>query len=148
MIMADLPAVMDIEKCCYRFHWNMVSFEDCLAANYENMVLLCNDDIVGYGIMTVAANECHILNLCIAPGFQRQGYGRSLLQVMIAHAAVLGAEYVILEVRQSNTAAIRMYRSEGFGQIGQRRGYYPDCEGRENALVFMLLLTSLPRTDN
>ena len=148
MIAADLQAVMDIEKRGYRFHWSTLNFTDCLAADYENMVLLRADHIVGYGVMTVDVNECHILNLCIDPNFQRQGYGDALLQTILARAIVLGAEYVILEVRRSNTAAICMYHAAGFGQIGQRRGYYPDHEGREDALVFMRLLTSTPQTDD
>ncbi len=143
MAAEDLPAVMDIERRGYEFHWSTINFKECLTTACESIVLLLNDEIIGYGIMMIAVDECHILNVCIDPDFQRQGYGCALLQEMIVHAIVLGAEYAILEVRSSNMPAISMYQSEGFEQIGLRRKYYPDYEGREDALVFMRQLKPL-----
>jgi ribosomal-protein-alanine N-acetyltransferase len=136
---ADLPAVLAIETQNYLFPWSEDVFKDCFRTmTYSNWICQAPDDsVVGYGILSVAAGEAHIMNISINPSCQRQGAGRKLLQHLIQHARPR-AETLFLEVRPSNHGAITLYRSSGFREIGVRKGYYPAENGREDALMFAL----------
>jgi len=95
---------------------------------------------LGYGVMSVGAGEAHILNLCVSEAFRCRGVGKRLLGSLIERAAAAGMGAAFLEVRPSNTAAIRLYLSMGFEQVGSRRGYYQALSGREDAAVLKLAL--------
>ncbi len=94
--------------------------------------------LLGHGVLSIAAGESHLLNVCIAPEFQGEGLGRILVEHMLKCAENKGAARTFLEVRPSNIVAIKLYHSTGFIQIGERSGYYPGHEGREDALVLAL----------
>ncbi|HZH44628.1 MAG TPA: ribosomal protein S18-alanine N-acetyltransferase [Lysobacter sp.] len=136
----DLERVHAIETLAYAFPWSMGIFRDCLRADYPAWVLLREDALVGYFLMSLAAGEAHVLNICIAPEWQGQGYGRRLLRALLQIARSRGAERVFLEVRPSNPAAIALYHSEGFNEIGRRPRYYPAFSGREDAIVMAMEL--------
>ena len=139
-----LDAVMEIEQRAYEFPWTAGIFKDCLRSGYYCCVYLqgahLNASPIGYGVMSVVAGEAQILNICIDPNMQGEGLGRRLLQHLIAEAGRQSADTVFLEVRSSNQAAFALYDSAGFNEIGQRRGYYPAKDGREDALVLALAL--------
>ena len=132
----DLKAVAAVEQASYEFPWSQAIFRDCLLAGYQCLVLEIGGTISGYAIMSVAAGEAHILNLCVHPECQQGGYGRRLLNALLIKAQALGVERVFLEVRPSNDIAIRLYRSAGFEQIGVRPSYYQASGGREDAVIF------------
>ena len=144
MSIADLKHVAAIERASYDFPWSRGVFRDCLLAGYQSFVIemtgmACNQNsrvVRGYGIMSVAAGEAHILNLCIHSEYQSVGYGRRLLNALIAKAKILGVERIFLEVRPSNNIAISLYQSLGFKQIGVRPSYYQATVGREDAVIF------------
>uniref|UniRef100_A0A0U1PBG9 [Ribosomal protein bS18]-alanine N-acetyltransferase n=1 Tax=Mizugakiibacter sediminis TaxID=1475481 RepID=A0A0U1PBG9_9GAMM len=96
--------------------------------------------VIGYGILSVAAGEAHVLNVCVTPAEQGRGHGRRLLQRLIDLARWHGAERVFLEVRPSNAHAIAMYERAGFNEIGRRPNYYPAARGREDAIVMAMEL--------
>lgn len=131
----DLDAVFAIEINAYPFPWTLGIFRDCLHADYPAWVMHVNERIVGYFLMSVAAGEAHLLNLCIARQKQGLGYGRKLLLAMLHVARGRGAKRVFLEVRPSNRSAIALYHAQGFNEIGRRPRYYPARDGREDALV-------------
>jgi len=131
----DVPAVLEIEKSAYEFPWTEGVFRDCL--RYRNIcrVYETGQGIMGYGVLSVAAAECHMLNICIAPAYQNRGYGSLLVAQLLHEARKAGARAAILEVRVSNAAAFRLYHKLGFNEIGMRKRYYPAHGGREDALV-------------
>ncbi len=132
----DLDAVTFNENAAYPFPWSRGIFEDCLQFGYPSWVAESeNGDIAGHAVMTLAVGEGHILNVCAHPHFQGMGLGRCLLNTLVDHAEGEAAQRMFLEVRASNHAAIQLYRSAGFEEVGVRRGYYPDDEGREDAVV-------------
>lgn len=133
---ADLQAVGEVEIASYRFPWTLGIFRDCLLAGYQSLVLDASGNISGYCIMSIAAGEAHLLNLCIHPSCQQLGYGRRLLVEALGRARRAGVETVFLEVRPSNKAAIALYRSLGFRLIGRRPSYYQADRGREDAVIF------------
>ncbi len=132
----DLRGVAAVEQASYEFPWSPGIFRDCLLAGYQCLVLVAEGDINGYAIMSVAAREAHILNLCVHPELQRRGFGRQLLYALCTRADSLGVERAFLEVRPSNAAAVKLYTSAGFEQIGVRPSYYQADGGREDAVIF------------
>jgi [ribosomal protein S18]-alanine N-acetyltransferase len=138
MLASDLDGVAAIEASTYLFPWSRGIFSDCLMAGYPCFVLAADECIVGYAILSVAAAEAHILNLCVAEQFQHQGLGRQLLDHLLQLARSLSVERIFLEVRPSNTAAIQLYESAGFSRMGLRKEYYRAINGREDALVLAL----------
>ena len=131
----DLDAVLAIELRAYPFPWTRGIFQDCLRADYPAWVLQRDGAIIGYGMLSIAADEAHVLNVCTAPEQQGQGHGRRLLRALLRLAQGRGAQRVFLEVRPSNTVAIALYHDEGFNEIGRRPRYYPARGGREDAIV-------------
>ncbi len=131
----DVSAVLSIERRSYHFPWSETIFRDCMRAGYFCRVLEREGIVRGYGIMSVGAGESHMLNLCVDPGYRREGHARKLLGLLIQQARVAGAESMYLEVRPSNIAAINLYNSIGFNEIHVRPDYYPAESGREDALV-------------
>jgi len=144
MSMSDLPDIQVIEREAYQFPWSTGVFKDCLRVGYSCWVLLLGPRVGGYGVMSVAAGESHILNLCIRPRVQGRGHGEALLRHLCAVARDHGARTTLLEVRPSNDVAIRLYERNGFRRIGTRRDYYPHPRGREDAFVYALDLTAVP----
>lgn len=140
MTESDLPAVMEVEMRAYPFPWTRAIFHDCLRVGYCCWLMELQDQLVGYGVMSVAAGEAHVLNLCTDPDYQGQGLGRRMLKRLLALAAHHQADTVFLEVRRSNQAAQALYLGEGFNEIGLRRRYYPADQGREDAVVMALSL--------
>ncbi|GAB3307620.1 ribosomal protein S18-alanine N-acetyltransferase [Luteimonas notoginsengisoli] len=131
----DLDTVMEIERRAYPFPWTHGIFRDCLRAGYPAWILHDDRRVLGYGVLSVAADEAHVLNLCIEPREQGRGVGRRLLRALLRLAAGHGARRVFLEVRPSNPHAIALYDKEGFNEIGRRPRYYPAHVGREDAIV-------------
>lgn len=131
----DLAQIHTIEQRAYSFPWSVGVFTDCLRVGYSCWVISHNEVTVGYGIMSVAVQESHILNLCIDPNHHRNGFASDLLQHMLKTAAGYDAVISYLEVRPSNVAAIRLYEAAGFSLVGVRSDYYPSLDGREDANV-------------
>ncbi|MDH3310086.1 MAG: ribosomal protein S18-alanine N-acetyltransferase [Gammaproteobacteria bacterium] len=138
----DLKAVMEVEHSSYEFPWTLPIFRDCLRVGcycfvYETL----EHGIIGHGIMSVAAGECHLLNICIHPEFQRQGLGEGMVLYLLDFARKKKARVALLEVRISNTAAYKLYIKLGFDEVGLRKSYYPAHHGREDAIILARDLT-------
>nr|UXE44205.1 [Ribosomal protein S18]-alanine N-acetyltransferase [uncultured bacterium] len=131
----DIADVVAIERASYQFPWSEGIFRDCLRVGYVCRVVTVSRQVMAYGVMSLGAGEAHILNLCVGEAFRCRGVGRRLLDSLIERAATAGMADAFLEVRPSNTAAIRLYLALGFEQVGMRRGYYQAANGREDAAV-------------
>ncbi len=131
----DLPLVSDIERRSYEFPWSHGVFRDCLLAGYNCVVLERGGRVAGYGILSVAAGEAHILNLCVDPNYRAHGYGERLLNQVLLRARSADVREIFLEVRPSNQTALALYRKKGFHQVANRPAYYQAQEGREDAAV-------------
>jgi len=141
MAPSHLPQVMEIERVAYTHPWTEGIFNDCLRVGYSAWVVTNTlGEVQAYALMSMAVGEAHILNICVAPEQQRRGLARFLLQHLIMVARAADVTLMLLEVRKSNKAAQKLYDSFGFKKIGERRGYYPAHEGREDALVLALEL--------
>lgn len=136
----DLALVSDIERRSYDFPWSHGVFRDCVLAGYTCLVLQHGNEVVGYAILSVAAGEAHILNLCVDPGFRGLGYGERLLDELIDRARYAEVNTIFLEVRPSNSNALSLYRKKGFNKIAKRPAYYQSKGGREDATVLSYIV--------
>jgi len=137
----DLALVSDIERRSYEFPWSHGVFRDCLLAGYYCVVLERNSRVAGYAILSVAAGEAHILNLCVDPNYRAHGYGERLLDEILLQARSADVREIFLEVRPSNQTALALYRKKGFHKVANRPAYYQAEEGREDAAVLAKKLT-------
>ena len=133
----DLSLVSDIERRSYEFPWSQGAFRDCLLAGYQCIVLERDGDVTGYGILSVAAGEAHILNLCVEPAFRSHGYGERLLDEILFRARTSSVREIFLEVRPTNENAMALYKKKGFHQVANRPAYYQANEGREDAAILV-----------
>lgn len=95
---------------------------------------------VGHGVVQIILDEAHLLNITVKPENQGRGLGLALLEHLMSRAHAANARECFLEVRDSNTAAFRLYERYGFNEIGRRRDYYPAVGGREDAVVMACTL--------
>ena len=89
--------------------------------------------LIGVGCLWAILEEAHIILLAIHPSFQRQGLGQALLWALLKSACDRQLERATLEVRDSNLAAVGLYKKFGFKEAGRRKRYYEDTG--EDALV-------------
>jgi ribosomal-protein-alanine N-acetyltransferase len=96
-----------------------------------------NTPACGFAAFSRVLDEATLLNLLVIPQARSRGAARGLLQEAWRVLYQRGVRRVLLEVRQSNTPAINLYRSEGFVNDGERRDYYPaeSGPGRETAIL-------------
>jgi|SRR3954454_9880172 ribosomal-protein-alanine N-acetyltransferase len=140
MVLSDLDAVIAIEREVFLFPWTRGNFSDSINAGYRCAVLDQGTCLFGYGVMTIGAEEAHLLTLSIATEWQRKGWGERLLRHFIQIAKAEHARSIFLDVRVSNEPAARLYERIGFKRVGRRRDYYPAMGGREDSLIMELRL--------
>jgi len=131
----DVAAVFSIDEDIYPFPWTEGIFSDCVKTGHLCIVNEIEGEIISYGIVGMIVDEAHILNLSVRADFQGRGLGRELLMYLLALIERAEARRALLEVRESNEIAIRLYKSLQFEEIGIRKGYYPADSGREDAIV-------------
>ena len=145
MIEHQLDAVVALEQQAHPHPWQRRHFVDCLASAYEAQLLLAGDTLLGYFVAMKGVEEVHLLNITVAPGHQRQGWARVMLDALALWSRGQGAQWLWLEARDSNTRALQVYKAHGFRHVGVRRQYYPAAQGRrEDAVVMSLKLDAAP----
>lgn len=130
----DLDAVVAIETLTSVHPWSLAQFHQSIE---QAAVLVSERQVLGYAVISTAANEAEIHNIAVVPEFQSRGLGSFLLDHSIG---TLPAEILklYLEVRVSNFTAIRLYTNRRFQKVGERRDYYRTEYGCEDALVMRL----------
>ena len=134
----DLDCVVAIERAAYPFPWTRGIFADCIRSGYDCFALQAGSELIAYTIQSYVAGENHLLNLCVAPHWQRKGYGKLMLNHAIRQARLQRCSSMFLEVRPSNSSGLRLYVKKGFTIVGKRPGYYRAFGGREDAVIMML----------
>lgn len=140
MCLSDLDQVYNLELICYEFPWTKNILRDCIIYKYDSFTVFYNNILAGYIIAKINLDETHILNLTVSIEHRRMGLGSSLMDMVLNDARIQESKSVILEVRESNTSARRLYEKYKFKLIGKRKNYYESSLGREDALVFSLNL--------
>ena len=124
MTAADIRQVAAIEKELFTQPWSEQAFADELNNSTASIVVAqAGEEVVGFADMREIAGECYINNVGVRATQRRKGIGRALMQAL-ENSATDKAEVITLEVRQSNEAAIRLYKSMGYRKVGTRKGFY------------------------
>ncbi|MFP5485503.1 MAG: ribosomal protein S18-alanine N-acetyltransferase [Gammaproteobacteria bacterium] len=134
--LARLDDVLAVEQQAYSHPWTRGNFTDAMASGYQIQLLMGDEQILGYFVAMLGVDEAHLLNLTVAPAFQRQGWAHVLLDALALWARGQGAQWLWLEVRASNLRARQIYEANGFRRVGERKRYYPAIgTEREDAVV-------------
>lgn len=145
-----LDEVMQIEQQAYAHPWSRANFADSIQTGYQMQVLTTNSTsgsdkqpILGYFVAMKGFEEVHLLNITVAPEYQGRGWARAMLEALAVWSRGQAAEWLWLEVRASNTRALKVYKDHGFKLVSVRQDYYPagpKANGREDAIVMSLKL--------
>jgi [ribosomal protein S18]-alanine N-acetyltransferase len=140
---ADLPRVMEIERAAFVHPWSDALLARELSHDWSTVLLATAprprpaggeaEAILGFVVFWLVHDELHVLNVAVAPEERKRGVARALMRQAEERARQGGARLATLEVRRSNAAAIALYLSMGYRQVGIRPNYY--AEEGEDAIV-------------
>ena len=136
----DLAEVVKIENRCHLTPWTKKNFIDSYGAKNLFKVLKSENDIIGYYIALFVLDECELLNVTVKQELQKKGYGAQILQDLFSECRKENIVNIFLEVRKSNSSAIRLYEKNGFSEIGVRNNYYQNKDGKEDAILMGLAI--------
>ena len=127
MTMEYVPQVAALEKVCFSTPWS----ESSIGGELQNqwaiwLVALEGDALAGYLGVQYGPDGADIMTIATAPAFRGRGVGRAVIAEMAARLKTMGLQWLTLEVRPSNTAALGLYEAMGFQQVGRRPRYYRD----------------------
>lgn len=129
---ADLDQVVQIEAEANRPPWSREAFAAEFLKRHGHFWVLTDDEtdslVYAYVVFAFPAEQAHIQTFAVAPSTRRLGHGKHLLRAVIAYVMRKKGESIILEVRESNRAAISLYQSLGFMIIHRMKNFYPDGE--------------------
>lgn len=127
MDVSDVSEVLAVENVSYPNPWPREAFEHELIQNPFSRAMIARTHegaLAGYCLAWLVVDELHIQNVAVDPDYRQRGLAKRLIEDMLHAAVEAGAEKALLEVRESNEAARRLYRSLGFAEQGRRRRYY------------------------
>lgn len=135
MRLEDVAEVVAIEHRSFGDPWPASAFRELLTRDYVRARVAFNaaGSILGYCVVIAAADEREVANICVDSAVRGRGVAGQLLDDALREADRDCASAAYLEVRVSNSPAIRLYESRGFSTVGRRRGYYQNPD--EDALV-------------
>lgn len=131
----DIDDVLEVEKTSFSTPWSKDSFIKEITENKLAKYIIAEVDekIVGYGGMWLILDEAHITNVAVSNEFRNRGIGQKIIDGLIDICRKLMINRITLEVRKSNNPAIKLYKNNGFIEIGIRPGYYADT--KEDAII-------------
>ncbi|WP_373767343.1 ribosomal protein S18-alanine N-acetyltransferase [Glaesserella sp.] len=138
---SDFDRLFEIEQQAHLVPWAKGTLLNSQGERYLNLKLSVENRIVAFAICQFVLDEATLFNIAVDPAYQSKGYGKQLLQALIAQLQQKQITTLWLEVRASNTTAQKLYSSLGFNEVTVRKNYYPTQDGgRENAVVMALYL--------
>ncbi len=143
MTAEDLEEIFAVESRSFEDPWPEEVFRAELRHCWSHCHVLRRtetSELLGYIVFWSVADEVHLLNVAVNPDERHHHYGRMLVDFMLGFAAENKARFVTLEVRRSNVAAIALYESGGFRQVGVRPKYYSN--NGEDAILMLYDLGS------
>ena len=141
MALSDLPAVMAIEHQAFSNPWSTEMVRKELSQDWSTVLVVEEATPAGwqlraFAIFWLVADEVHILNVATDGAVRRRGFGRQVMEAVLATGKTQKCRLATLEVRRSNEAALALYGSLGFRAVGMRPSYYQD--NKEDAVIMIL----------
>ncbi len=128
----DIADIVRLENECFDHPWSERLIREHLEnENSVTFVCICDGVCAGYGGAVKVIDEGQITNIAVLPAFRKRGFGDALVNALVS----CDFEFLTLEVRASNSPAIRLYEKHGFKKVGLRKRYY---DGREDAVLMTL----------
>ena len=122
-----IDMVAELEELCFAHPLSKNNLGMLLPGGIGNGFVIVDDAkgvAAAYGGIICVLDEGQILNIATHPEYRRRGFGRKIMDTIFAHAKANGIAFITLEVRESNEAAISLYQSVGFYNVGRLKGYY------------------------
>ena len=135
MTAEHLDEVAELERLCFSDPWSRNMLAESLKNDLSAYLVALDGAgrVAGYAGLTVVLDEGSIDNIAVRPDCRRQGVASQLLDVFLNFARGNRLAFLTLEVRASNYAAIALYGSRGFREVGRRKKYYE--HPTEDALI-------------
>jgi len=133
----ELDTVMDIERNAHLTPWTRLMFELGLQRGDTLLGVYIEQRLCGYAMLQKIADEWHLHNIAVNPALQGQGLGYFLLRNVKQQALQQELSIILLEVRESNSAARHLYQQLGFTEDGVRPKYYGVPGGEREDAVMM-----------
>lgn len=125
LIKEDIPSVARLEAVCFSMPFTEKALNELfLNTSWHFFVATENDTVVGYISFYCILDETEIVNVCVMPELRGKGIGRALTKCAIDFNRENNGSRVMLEVRKSNTPAIKLYESLGFIPVGVSKNHY------------------------
>ncbi|MBH0071734.1 MULTISPECIES: ribosomal protein S18-alanine N-acetyltransferase [Pseudoalteromonas] len=135
-----IPQLMAIETACHSHPWTLNTMSSCIGGRYFNLAAFNGDTMVGFYIGEKAGPDFTLMDICVAPSEQGKGIAKQLLNQFIEYGEQQNAENLFLEVRESNTPAIKLYENAGFIEMSVRKNYYPSDNPAKNGFEDAILM--------
>ena len=128
MTLLDVPAVHRLEEAIFSMPWSEKDFVYEMTENKVARYLVIEQagEIVAFAGAHIILDQAHVTNIAVRQDCRGRGLGRMITRALMQYASNLGAEYLTLEVRQSNATAQNLYKSLGFVKVNVRKRYYED----------------------
>lgn len=134
----DLDWAAELEAAVFSRPWSAAEFQRDLDDEHKlTMVALLDGQPVGFAQALLIANEADIAQICVDESMRRQGIATALMEQVLSACRDRGVSRFFLEVRESNTAAQKLYENFSFARTGRRQSYYEQPE--EDAILMALL---------
>lgn len=128
MTLSDVPAVHRLEQAIFSMPWSEKDFVYEMTENKVARYLVIEEagEIIAFAGAHIILDQAHVTNIAVRQDCRGRGLGRMITRELMQYASNLGAEYLTLEVRQSNVTAQNLYKSLGFVKVNVRKRYYED----------------------
>ena len=136
---SHIPLAAALERECFACPWSEQSLREGMRGEHAHyLAALEQGTLIGYLGISQVADQADIANIAVLPAHRRQGAAHALLARAETGAILRGCEEIRLECREGNAAALALYRSRGYREVGRRRRYYHDPE--EDAVLMTLFI--------
>ena len=128
MTISDVAAVHRLEEAIFSMPWSEKDFVYEMTENKVARYLVIEEagEIIAFAGAHIILDQAHVTNIAVRQDCRGRGLGRMITRALMQYASNLGAEYLTLEVRQSNATAQNLYKSLGFVKVNVRKRYYED----------------------
>ena len=145
MTISDVPAVHRLEQAIFSMPWSEKDFVYEMTENKVARYLVIEEagEIIAFAGAHIILDQAHVTNIAVRQDCRGRGLGRMITRALMQYASNLGAEYLTLEVRQSNVTAQNLYKSLSFVKVNVRKRYYEDT-GED---AWLMVCDKLPVAD-